>query len=110
MDETGKANEHSPLKVVTSGNKTQTTVVACINAVGQAILPYVIYNVKTLNPGWMENGVAGTRYACSENGWIDNELFQIWLKDHFLQYAVSSRPLLLTLDGHKTHYNLEVCE
>ncbi|XP_065915821.1 uncharacterized protein [Dysidea avara] len=121
MDETGMAYEHRPLKVVTlkgqkkikcrtSGNKTQTTVVACINAVGQAIPPYVIYNAKTLNPRWMENGVAGARYARSENGWIDTELFKIWLKYHFLQYAVSNRPLLLILDGHKTHYNLEVCE
>ena len=67
VDETGMAYEHRPPKVVTlkeqkkvnsrtSGNKAQTTVVACVNAIGQAIPPYVIYNAKTLNPEWMKDG------------------------------------------------------
>ena len=48
VDETGMAYEHRPPKVVTlkgtSGNKAQTMVVACVNAIGRAIPPYVIYN------------------------------------------------------------------
>ena len=40
-------------------------------------------------------------------GWIDTELFHSWLSTHFLKYAVSSRPLLLILDGHSTHYQPE---
>ena len=39
-----------------SRNKAQTTVVACVNAIGQAIPPYVIYNAKTLNPEWIKDG------------------------------------------------------
>ena len=35
------------MKSRTSGNKAQTMVVACVNAIGQAIPPYVIYNAKT---------------------------------------------------------------
>ena len=31
-------------------------------------------------------------------------MFKHWLKDHFLKYSVSSRPLLLLLDGHSLHY------
>ena len=115
VDETGLAYEHRPQKLVTlkgqkkvrcrtSNNKSQTTVVACVNAIGQAIPPYVIYDAKTLNPGWMQGGVPGTAYTRSPNGWIDTELFHLWIKDHFLQYAVSRRPLLLILDGHSTHY------
>ena len=38
VDETGMAYEHRG-----SGNKAQTTVVSCVNAIGQAIL---IYNIK----------------------------------------------------------------
>ena len=78
-------------------------MVACVNAIGQALPPYVIYDAKTLNPGWMQGGVAGTNYTRSPNGWIDTELFHIWIKDHFLPLAVSSRPLLLIFDGHSTH-------
>ena len=121
VDETGMAYEHRPPKVVTlkgqkkvksrtSGNKAQTTVVACVNAIGQAIPPYVIYNAKTLNPEWMKDGPPGTKYARSENGWIDTDLFEHWFINHFLTHAVSSRPLLLILDGHKTHYQLHVCQ
>lgn len=115
VDETGLAYEHRPQKIVTlkgqqkvrcctTSNKSQTTVVACVNAIGQAIPPYVIYDAKTLNPGWMQGGVPGTAYTRSPNGWIDTDLFHLWIKDHFLQYAVSRRPLLLILDGHSTHY------
>ena len=115
VDETGLAYEHRPQKLVTlkgqqkvrcrtANNKSQITVVACVNAIGQAIPPYVIYDAKTLNPGWMQGGVPGTAYTRSPSGWIDTELFHLWMKDHFLQYAVSRRPLLLILDGHSTHY------
>ena len=40
----------------------------------------------------------------SGKGWTDQELFRHWLKDHFLKYAVPSRPLLLLMDGHSSHY------
>ena len=69
------------------------------------------YNAKTLNPEWMKDGPPGTKYARSENGWIDTDLFEHWFINHFLTHAVSSRPLLLLiLDGHKTHYQLHVCQ
>ena len=105
VDETGMAYEHCA-----SGNKAQTTLVACVNAIGQAIPPYVIYNAKTLNPEWMKDGPPGTKYARSENGWIDTDLFEHWFNNHFLTHAVSSRPLLLILDGHKTYYQPKVCQ
>ena len=118
VNESGMALEHRPPKLVTlkgqkkvkcrtSGDKSQITVVGCINAVGQAIPPFVIFKAKTLSPLWMKNGVPGTAYACSANGWIDTELFHLWFSTHFLKYAVSSRPLLLVLDGHSTHYQPE---
>ena len=44
----------------------------------------------------------------SPNGWMDQELFADWLTNHFLHHAVSARPLLLLLDGHSSHYTLEL--
>ena len=61
-------------------------------------------------PEWMKDGPPGTKYARSENGWIDTDLFEHWFDKHFLTHAVSSRPLLLILDGHKTHYQPHVCQ
>ena len=39
------------LKCHTSVNKAQTIVLACVNAIGQAIPPYVIYNAKIRKDG-----------------------------------------------------------
>ena len=46
----------------------------------------------------------------SAKGWVDSELFRGWLMDHFLQYAVAARPLLLVLDGHSSHYQPELVQ
>ena len=41
---------------------------------------------------------------------MDQELFANWFKNHFLQHAVSSRPLLLMFDGHSSHYTLDLIQ
>ena len=51
----------------------------------------------------MKNEVSGTRFAVSENGWVD-QLFSFFLTKLFMDNAVSFRPLLLLLDGHSTHF------
>ena len=48
--------------------------------------------------------MGGSRYAVSDKGWVDQELFYLWLKEHFLENAVSRHPLLLLLDGHSSHF------
>ena len=35
---------------------------------------------------------------------MDQGLFNIWLKEHFLSNVVAQRPLLLLLDGHSSHF------
>ena len=88
----------------TSGRKGQITVVACGNAAGQVIPPMVIFEAKKLNHAWTANEIPGTRYGLSDKGWITTVLFEGWLTEHFLDYAVPQRPLFLLLDGHSTHY------
>ena len=48
--------------------------------------------------------MSGSRYAVSNKGWVDQELFYFWLKEHFILNAISHRPLLLLLDGHSSHF------
>ena len=91
-----------------TGQKGQVTIVACGSAVRQIIPPVVIFNGKKLCHAWTANEVTGTSYGLSDNGWITTTLFEGWLADHFLKYAVTGRPLLLLLDGHSTHYQPEV--
>ena len=115
MDETGMPLDPRPPKVVAhkgvkkvpyrcSGQKSQITIVGCASATGHAIPPFIIFAAKQLNSAWMKDEVAGSRYAVSDKGWIDQELFHYWMTDHFLTHAVASRPLLLLLDGHSSHF------
>ena len=118
MDETGMPLDPPTPRVVakkgqkkvrscTSGKKGQVTVIACGNAVDQPIPPFVIFDATKLNALWTKGEVPGTRYGLSSRGWTDQELFQGWLVEHFLQHSVSSRPLLLLLDGHSSHFEPE---
>ncbi len=90
---------------ITSGDKTQITVLGCCNAAGYAMPPFVIFKRKTLKPELTMGEVPGTMYGLSSSGWTDTEIFDAWFADHFLQYAPAARPLLLLLDGHSSHYS-----
>ena len=79
-----------------SGKKEQITILSCANAIGQALLPMVIFDGKCLNYQWTTDEMSG-------KGWMDRELFKHWFQDHFLKYA-PTRPLLLLMDGHSPHY------
>ena len=118
-DESGMPLEHKLPRVisikgtkkvrqVSSGNKTQITILGCCNATGQAIPPMVVFSGKRFNHDLSEGEVPGTLYGMADSGWMDQELFANWFSHHFLRHAVASRPLLLMLDGHSSHYTLEL--
>ena len=89
---------------ITSGNKAQITVLACVSASGYALPPLVIFDRKTLKPELTEGEVPGTMYRLTASGWIDSEIFSIWFTHHFLAKAPPTRPIMLLLDGHSSHY------
>lgn len=68
----------------------------------------VVFSGKKFNHILSEGEIPGTLYSMSDSGWMDQDLFFDWFANHFLQHAVSSRPLLLMLDGHSSHYTLEL--
>ena len=118
LDESGMPLQHRPGKriavkgqkhviVITSGDKTNVTVLACVSASGYALPPMIIFNRKNLTPELTRGETLGTIYGLSSSGWIDSELFSEWFLRHFLEYAPSPRPLVLLLDGHSSHYNPE---
>ena len=113
MDETGVPLDHRTPRVLkkvrycSTENKSQITVIGCINATGQALPPFIVFDAKNLNLQWTTGEVPGTTYGLSESGWMDNILFKEWFIKHFLSHAGSGRPLLLLMDGHSSHYNLE---
>ena len=115
MDESGFAYDPKSMKTiqicgekktlsVSSGSKSQVTVVACVSATGQAIPPLIIWKRKTMTAEMAIGEIPGTQYGFSENGWTNRILFDSWFKKQFMRYAPASRPLILFLDGHSSHY------
>ena len=91
---------------VSSGVKTQVTVLCCTSAAGSSIPPLVIFQRANLLKCLTLGEVPGTIYGLNpESGWINGEILKEWFVRHFLVYAPAGRPLLLLLDGHKAHYN-----
>ncbi len=116
LDESGLPLNPLPPKVIAfrgqknvryhcSGSKAQITVLECCSGTGQVIPPFIIFNAKNLNHLWTRGEVSGTRYGLSESGWTNRESFLGWLEEHFLAHAVPSRPLLLLVDRHSSHYD-----
>ena len=50
----------------TSGNKSQVTVVACVNAIGQCLPSFIIFDAKNLNLDWTKGEVPGTMHVWSK--------------------------------------------
>ena len=115
-DETGLPLQHSFSSVVgvkgqkhprsiTTGTKKHISVLACANAGGYVLPQLVIFSRKGLSPELTKGEVPSTMYGLSDNGWMTGEIFENWFAHHFLVHTPATRPLLLLLDGHSTHYN-----
>ena len=82
IDETGVPLSPKPPKgiyrkgsknpvAVSSGDKSQITVVGCVNAAGYCLPPMVIYDRKMLSTEMSEGEIPGTFYGLSDKGWMD---------------------------------------
>ena len=118
-DESGMPLEYKIPKVIaakgtkkvrqcTSGSKTQITILACASASGQTIPPMVVFPGKNFNSALAKCEIHATLYGMSPSGWMDQKLFADWFLHHFLAHAVASGPLMLLLNGHSSHYTLEL--
>ena len=53
---------------------------------------------------WTSDGVEGSSYAASENGWMMDYIFEQWFVTIFVKFVSSyHKTVLLTYDGHNSH-------
>jgi hypothetical protein len=78
------------------------TLVCCISASGQAMVPTVIFKGKTI----VEAPTHGFNVACSENGWVDTKIKEAWF-DLFIKDKPQG-PVILLIDGHSSNFTLEI--
>ena len=120
-DETNITVVHKPGKVVaemgsknvwsiTSSERGKThTVLVCVSATGTYIPPFLIYPRKRMSEHLKVGCVPGTKFGCTSNGWITQDLFTEWFS-FFLSSIPPIRPVLLLMDGHATHINIDVID
>ena len=69
------------------------------SAAGYALPPFVIFDWQSLNQNMTTGKVPCTLYGLSTKGWMNSEP---WFLN---QCAPQTRPLILLLDGHSSHYS-----
>ncbi|XP_045194784.2 uncharacterized protein LOC123550419 [Mercenaria mercenaria] len=122
VDEKGLNTEHKPPKVVagkfnktqavTSGKSKTTTVIGCVNGIGQQVPPFYIFPGALMIDGLMEGSTPGSKGTVSPTGWSNTEMFCQYMKDHLLKYLPSrdNDYVLVLYDGHKSHCSLGLIE
>ena len=120
LDETGLQPNHTPPNIIgpvntkaeslISPKSSTTTLIGCVNAIGNSLPPYFIFKGKRYNPLLMEGASAGSKANMSDSGWSNLNIFENYLREHFLPYAkpTADRPVLLLYDGHSSHVSPNV--
>ncbi|CAG4994976.1 unnamed protein product [Parnassius apollo] len=84
------------------------TVLACMNAAGQYIPPFVLFKGVRKRDDFLLGMPPGTEVAMTENGWVTEEAFKLWLQ-HFNRYRTPGKVVLI-LDGHASHTSYSVVD
>jgi hypothetical protein len=96
-------------RTIQPGNREWATIIECINAMGAAIPPLVIFEAVLHQAAWYNIIPEDWSIGVSENGWTNNEIGLIWL--HLFDKHTKERTIgthrLLVLDGHGSHVNPE---
>lgn len=97
---------------IQKGNPKQTmSVLATISADGDILPPFLIFPYKR-SQSWMteENSFP---FTLTDSGWMKTDAFCSFLTDQFipeLKKRDVTFPVLLFLDGHRSHVNLDVTD
>ena len=68
----------------------------------------VVFPRKNFNSVLAKHEIPSTLYGMSPSGWMDQKLFADWFLHYFLMHAVASGLLMLLINGHSSHYTLEL--
>lgn len=84
------------------------TVLACMNAAGQYIPPFVLFKGVRKRDDFLLGMPPGTEVTMTEKGWVTEEAFKLWLQ-HFNRYRTPGKVVLI-LDGHASHTSYSVVD
>jgi hypothetical protein len=88
------------------------TLVTC-NASGQIPPPMIVYSYKRIPKAAVDKVPQNWGIGRSENGWMTGETFFEYIVNIFYPWLLAQKiqfPVILFLDGHKSHLTLTLCE
>lgn len=91
-----------------SEHAENVTIAGCVNALGNAIPPMIIFKGKRLKPELYDNLPPGSLVQKSAKGYMTNELFKEFLK-HLAKFKTSGECLLI-FDGAACHLDLSIVD
>ncbi len=89
-----------------SSSKTLVTTLHCICASGSSIPPAVYFPGKSLNAKYSLDLLKNIYLGFSNNGWMQTYHFYAWAANHFPQQIPGKRPVVLLIDGHLSHIDV----
>ena len=94
------------------GSRVWTTIIECISATGESILPLIIYKGKSVQQQWFPSQLEifdNWYFTATKNGWNSDATAVEWLEKLFIPQTQprdhSAR--LLILDGHGGHETMD---
>jgi len=93
------------------GGREHITVLVTVSASGFALPPFVIFEKAFPSGPYAKIGPDDALYANAPNGYMDTQLFTKWVSKLFIpSTAHIQKPLLLILDGHGSHVDIDMID
>lgn len=93
------------------GTREHITAHVCVSASKFALPPFLIFEKAFPSGPYARNGPENALYGTSPNGYMDIELSYLWVEKLFIpKTAHLEKPILLILDGHKSHIDIKVID
>lgn len=106
------AEKGKKVGIHSSGERgTNVTMVMAISAAGDKIPPFYLYPRKKMQSSYLYNATPSAVGFANGSGWMTSNDF-VKFMHHFIKFAHASieNPLLLLLDNHRSHVNIEVID
>ena len=96
----------------TSTKSLTASVIACGNAVGSSVPPFLLFKGKTLPSDLLQRCTPGSDVRISDTGLSNKVLFMDFIKNHFLKFTMGfdADHKLLLYDGHASHIDISLIE
>lgn len=91
-------------------NREWTSLIECVSVTGRKLRPWVIFKGVLLQKAWVSE-YPEAHFACTKNGWTNNEIELLWLQQCFdAETAVEDEYRILCVDGHASHISTKAIE